>query len=68
VDNLKIEVKKLSQALERKVFDAQPQWLSVDSSSFMTPARALADARVKSPSGHGVLPPHRDVGFRSVMT
>jgi hypothetical protein len=50
------------------VFDAQPQCLSVGSSSSMMPAHALAGAPIESPSGHGVVPPHRYVGFGSVMT
>ena len=68
MDDLKLEVKKLSQAPDRKVFDAQPQWPSVVIPSSSTSAHALADAPVESPSGHGTASSHRDVGFGSVMT
>ena len=38
VDDLKNEVKKLSQAHDRKVFDTQPQWLNVGASPSATSA------------------------------
>jgi hypothetical protein len=58
VDDLKIKVKKLSQAPERKVFDAQSQWPSIGTSSSTMTVHALTGAPVESPSGHDVVPPH----------
>ena len=68
VDDLKNEVKKLSQAYDCKVFDTQPQWLNIGASPSATSARATAGVTVDSPSGHGATSSHRDVGFGSVMT
>lgn len=67
VDDLKIEVKKLSQGYDRKVFDTQLQWLHTGASpSSVTTSAPPASATVDGPSGHGAAPSHRDVGFGSV--
>jgi hypothetical protein len=68
VDDLKLEVKKLMQANDRKVFDAQPPWLHVGASPSSTTARTTVGVRIESPSGHGYASYHRDVGSRSVTT
>lgn len=59
MDDLKIEVKKLSQVHDHKLFDEQPPWTS---------PRALDDVTVDAPSGHGIASSHWDVGFGSVTT
>jgi hypothetical protein len=40
----------------------------VDTSSSTMTVRALTGTPVKSSSGHGIVPPHSDVGFGSVQT
>jgi hypothetical protein len=52
VDDLRMEVQRLAQGREPKVFDAPPHWPSVAASS------------TSAPSGHGDVLPHRDGGVR----